>query len=164
MVYVKASSCFHTTDNADRGCSLVVAWYIIHLITNHVWSRRQGTRAALIAATHELGGMSVLAWTGRSGTFNSFPASIALFGQSPASHIPPAIGNAEIRQIFAVSHVSSPGLPSFTMLYDKLIALSVPLFVGCRMKLLCLTFRLGRYQPLRTNLGMFSVQRQVRSE
>ena len=160
----KALPCLHTTDNADQGCSLVIAWYIIHLITNHVWSRRQGTQAALIAATHKLGRMSILAWMGRSGVFNSFPASIALFGQSPASHIPLAISNAEIRQIFAVSHVSSPGLPSFTMLYDKLIVFSVLLFVGCQMKLLCLTFRLGWYQPLRTNLGMFSMQRQVCSE
>ena len=54
------------------------------------------------------GDMSVLTWTGKPSSFNScLPTNIVVFSQPVASHIPPAIPNAEMETITAGLHVSS---------------------------------------------------------
>ena len=91
------------------------------------------------------GDTSILAWTGRSGSFNScLPADIVVFSRLPTSHIPQAIAGTEIETIAAGSRVSPLNITLVTRLYDRLDELPVPLFAGRRMKLPCLTFKLGR--------------------
>ena len=100
------------------------------------------------------GDTSILAWTGKSGTFNScLPASISVFSELPTSHIPPAISTAEIEIITSRMRTSSSNLTSAVKLYDRLHELFVPSFSDRRMKLPCLTFKLGPVSATRSPSG-----------
>ena len=89
------------------------------------------------------GDTSILAWTGRFGSFNScLPSSIIVFSQPQASHIPPAISDAEMGMM--TTGLRSLNLISLTRLYDQVNKLPVPSFSGRRMKLPCLAFKLGQ--------------------
>ena len=88
------------------------------------------------------GDTSILAWTGKSGSFNScLPTNITVFKQLSPSHIPPAIANTEMEQLIATLRASSLNLVSVMELYDQLHDLPVPLFGGQRMRLPCLIFK-----------------------
>ena len=90
------------------------------------------------------GDTSILAWTGQSGSFTScLPANIAVFNQPSTTHIPPALERTEIDGITARLPSSSLSSTSIMKLYDRLHELPVPSFVGQRMKLPCLNFKLG---------------------
>jgi hypothetical protein len=101
------------------------------------------------------GDTSILAWTGKSGGYNScLPANIAVFSQMQTTHIPTAIKDVEMDIITARLRASSLNVTLAMKLYDQLNELSVPLFAGKRMKLPCITFKLGplsaRSKPERT--------------
>ena len=97
---------------------------------------------------------SILAWAGRSGGFNScLPASIAVFNQFPISHIPLALERAEMDGIIARLRSSPLDSTSSMRLYDRLHELPVLSFVGQRMKLPCLNFKLGRLSAVRSKSG-----------
>ena len=102
------------------------------------------------------GDTSILAWTGKSGSYNScLPANIAVFNQLQTTHIPQAINHVEMDMITTRLRASSLNVTLATKLYDQLNQLPVPLFVGKRMKLPCITFKLGpvsasRNKPERT--------------
>ena len=86
------------------------------------------------------GDTSILAWTGRSGRFNSFlPAQISVFNSLPTSHTPLAPTSTELETITKRSF----NIASVTRLYDRLNELSIPSSLGKRMKLPCLAFKLG---------------------
>ena len=90
------------------------------------------------------GDTSILAWTGKIGTFNScLPTNIIVFSQLPPSHIPRTITSAEIETIATGLPASLLNLTSVTNLYDRLNDLPLLLFVGQRMKLPCIVFKLG---------------------
>ncbi|KAF8431304.1 hypothetical protein L210DRAFT_3764262 [Boletus edulis BED1] len=90
------------------------------------------------------GDASILAWTGRSGSFNScLPGRIRVFSQLSTSHIPPSMTGSEMETITATLRASSLNLALVMELYDRLKELPAPSFLGKRMKLSCLTFRLG---------------------
>ena len=100
------------------------------------------------------GDTSILAWTGPSGSFNScLPANIAIFNQFPTSHIPLALGRAEMDGIIARLQSSPLEFAPVMTLYDRLHELPVPSFVGQRMKLPCLNFKLGRLSAARSKSG-----------
>ena len=85
------------------------------------------------------GDTSVLAWTGRSGGFNScLPAQISVFNQPPTLHIPLARGT-----ITGTPRNASLDLATVTRLFDRLYDLPIPFFVGKRMRLPCIVFKLG---------------------
>jgi hypothetical protein len=109
------------------------------------------------------GDPSILAWTGRSGSFNScLPASIIVFNQLPTTHIPPALERAEIDGIISRLRSSSLNSTSIMRLYDRLDELPVPSFVGQRMKLPCLNFKLGPLSASRSQSGhVFRAQTAV---
>ena len=109
------------------------------------------------------GDTSILAWAGRSGSFNScLPADIAVFKQLPTTHIPPALERAEMDGIITRLRSSSLNSTSIMRLYDRLAELPVPLFVGQRMKLPCLNFKLGPLSISRTKSGhVFRAQTAV---
>jgi hypothetical protein len=90
------------------------------------------------------GDPTILAWTGQSGSFNScLPASIAVFNELPTTYIPPALEGAETDGTIARLRSSSLSSASIMRLYERLDELPVPSFVGQRMKLPCLRFKLG---------------------
>lgn len=90
------------------------------------------------------GDTSILAWTGKSGSFNScLPASITVFSELPTTHIPPAVTGAEIETITSRMRPFSPNFTLVMKLYDRLHELPLPSFGIRRMKLPCLTFKLG---------------------
>ena len=109
------------------------------------------------------GDTSILAWTGRSGSFNScLPANIAVFNQLPITYIPPALERAEMDGITAGLRSSSLSSTSIMRLYDRLHELPVPSFVGQRMKLPCLNFKLGPLSASRSKSGhVFRAQTTV---
>ena len=90
------------------------------------------------------GDTNILAWTGRSSSFNScLPTNITVFNQRPTTHIPPALERAEMDKITAKLRSYSLSTASVLRLYYRLHELPVPLFAGQRMKLPCITFKLG---------------------
>ena len=90
------------------------------------------------------GDTSILAWTGRSGSFNTcFPARITVFSQLPTSHIPPTIP-AGTETIAAELRTSTLNLALATELYDRLHGLPVPSVAGKRVNLPCIALKLGR--------------------
>ncbi|KAF8557228.1 WD40 repeat-like protein [Imleria badia] len=100
------------------------------------------------------GDTSILAWSGKCGSFNScLPDNIIVFHELPVSHIPLAIPGAEMDMTIARMRTSSLNLAVVMNLYDQLNSLSVPFFVGQRMKLPCLIFKLGAVLAARTPSG-----------
>ncbi|KAF8553290.1 hypothetical protein OG21DRAFT_1267989 [Imleria badia] len=98
------------------------------------------------------GDTSILAWTGKSGNFNScLPAKISVFYQLPTSHVPRAITSAEMETITAGLRSSLVNLSLVTKLYDRLNDLRVPLFAGKRMTLPCIVFKLGPVSASRSS-------------
>ncbi|KAF8552625.1 hypothetical protein OG21DRAFT_105056 [Imleria badia] len=90
------------------------------------------------------GDTSILAWTGKSGDFNScLPAKITVFNQLPTSHIPRAITSTEMETFTAGLQAASVNVSLVTKLYDCINDLRVPLFAGKRMTLPCIAFKLG---------------------
>ena len=90
------------------------------------------------------GNTSVLAWSGKSGNFNScLPANITVFDQLAISHVPRTIPVSEMDGIVAGMRTSGINLTSLTKLYNKVDELPVPSFVDERMKLPCIAFTLG---------------------
>ena len=106
---------------------------------------------------------SILAWTGKSGSFNScLPANITVFNQLPITHIPPALEHANTDKIIARLRSSSLDSTSVMGLYDRLSQLPAPMFVGQRMKLPCLKFKLGPLSASRSKSGhVFRAQTTV---
>ena len=95
------------------------------------------------------GDTSILAWTGKSGGFNScLPSKISVFSHLPTSHIP--LSTASEETITGGSRNSSLNITSVTRLYNQLDGLPVPSFSGKRMKLPCLAFKLGRLSVTRS--------------
>jgi hypothetical protein len=97
------------------------------------------------------GDTSILAWTGRSGSFNScLPTGITVFNNLPNLYIPASV---DMETIISRRRPSSPNLALIMKLYDRLHALPVPSFANQRMKLPCLTFKLGPVLATRDALG-----------
>ena len=89
------------------------------------------------------GDTGILAWTGRSGSFNScLPTNIIVFNHQPSSYIPPAITTTEMEKLTSTLRVSSLSSASVMKLYDQLHDLPLPLLVGQRLELPCLWFKL----------------------
>ena len=109
------------------------------------------------------GDTSILAWTGRSGGLNScLPANIVVFDQLPTTHIPPVLERAETDGIAFRMRSSSLNFTPLMRLYDRLHELPVPSFVGRRMKLPCLNFKLGPLSASRSTSGrVFRAQTAV---
>jgi hypothetical protein len=120
-----------------------------------IYGEGEGSLGRLLA--HILAGsgdVSILAWTGESGCFNScLPARITVFNGPATSHLPSPIPDAEMERILAVSHLSSFDLDVALKLYDRLDELSAPWFAASRMKLPCIAFQLPPLSPYRTRSG-----------
>ncbi|KAF8122246.1 hypothetical protein EV363DRAFT_1301321 [Boletus edulis] len=88
------------------------------------------------------GDVSILAWTGESGDFNScLPAHITVFNGPSTSHLP-QIPETEMERIITTSHSPPFDLDVALSLYDRLDELPAPWFAASRMKLPCIAFPL----------------------
>ena len=97
------------------------------------------------------GDVSILAWTGESGRYNScLPAHITVFNEPATSHLPPPIQDAEMERIIATSQSSSFDLDVALRLYDRLNDLDAPWFTSSRMKLPCIAFQLPSFSLYRS--------------
>jgi hypothetical protein len=100
------------------------------------------------------GDVSILAWTGESGSYNScLPAHITVFNQLATSHLPRPIQDAEMEMMVTASDPSSFDLDVALRLYDRLDELPTPWFAGSRIKLPCITFQLPSFSAYRTRSG-----------
>jgi hypothetical protein len=89
------------------------------------------------------GDTSILAWTGKFGSFNScLPTQITVFNELATSHLPPPIQDAEMERMITASDSSSFDLDMAVRLYDRLNELPAPWFAASRMKLPCIAFPL----------------------
>jgi hypothetical protein len=120
-----------------------------------IYGEGEGSLGRLLA--HVLAGsgnVSILAWTGESGSYNScLPARITVFKEPATSHLPLPIQDAEMERIITASHSSSFDLDVAVRLYDRLNELPAPWFAASRMKLPCIAFQLPSFSPYRTRSG-----------
>ena len=120
-----------------------------------IYGEREASLGRLLS--HVLAGsgdMSILAWTGDSGSFNScLPGNITVFDESPMSHLPAHIPDYEMERMITASPSSSFDLDLALSLYDRLSELSPPWFSGKRMKLPCIAFPLPSFSRYRTRSG-----------
>ncbi|KAF8439828.1 hypothetical protein L210DRAFT_3540449 [Boletus edulis BED1] len=100
------------------------------------------------------GDVSILAWTGESGSFNScLPADIIVFDRPATSPLPLPIPDADMERTTTASHNPSFDLNAALGLYDRLHELPAPWFAVSRMKLPCIAFQLPPLSPYRTRSG-----------
>ena len=125
-----------------------------------IYGEGDGSLGRLLAhVITDSGDVSILAWTGESGSFNScLPAHITVFSEPATSHLPQPILDAEMEGLVTASH-SLPDLAVALALYDRLRQLVAPWFASSRMKLPCIAFRLPALSSFRTRLGyLFRVE------
>jgi hypothetical protein len=114
----------------------------------------EGEKSLGLLLAHVLtgsGDVSILAWTGESGRYNScLPAYIAVFNEPATSLLPRPIQDAEMERMISASHSSSFDLDVALRLYDRLQELPAPWFATSRMKLPCIAFQLPSFSLYRT--------------
>ena len=98
--------------------------------------------------------MSILAWTGEYGRYNScLPAHITVFHTPVTSHLPQPVEDADMERIITASNSSSFDLDGALKLYDYLDKLDAPSFAASRMKLPCIAFQLPSFSVYQTRSG-----------
>ena len=139
---LRLASTRHTTRIEDAAYSLLGIFSMSLPVVYGEGDKALGRFLAQLLTSS--GDTSILAWKGRSSTFNScLPASITAFSQLPTTHVPQALARVEMDQITARLRSSSLSSTSIMGLYDRLQELHVPSFAGQRMKLPCIAFKLG---------------------
>ena len=112
-----------------------------------IYGEGEGSLGRLLA--HVLtgsGDVSILAWTGESGSYNScLPAHITVFSELATSHLPRPIQATEMERMITASDPSSFDLNVALELYDRLDELPAPWFAASRMKLPCIAFKLPSF-------------------
>ena len=139
---LRLASTRHTTLVEDAAYSLLGIFSVAGIPA--IYGEGDGALGRLLA--HVLtgsGDVSILAWTGESGSFNScLPANISVFNGPSTSHLPQPIQDAEVERIITASRTSSFDLEVALSLFDRLNELPAPWFAASRMKLPCIAFRL----------------------
>jgi hypothetical protein len=139
-----------TTRVEDAAYSLLGIFSVTGI--NPIYGEEERSLGHLLA--HVLAGsgdVSILAWTGESGRYNScLPAHITVFNRSAPSHLPQPIQDAEMERIITATPSSSFDLDVALTLYDRLTDLDPPWFAASRMKLPCIAFQLPSFSVYRT--------------
>ena len=143
----------HTTLVEDAAYSLLGIFSVTGIPA--IYGEGEGSLGRLLA--HVLAGsgdVSILAWTGEPGSYNScLPAHITVFNELATSHLPPPIQDAEMERIITTSHSSSFDLDMALRLYDRLNELPAPWFAASRLKLPCIAFEVPSFSSYRTRSG-----------
>jgi hypothetical protein len=139
---LRLASTRQTTLVEDAAYSLLGVFSVTDIPA--IYGEGEGSLGRLLA--HVLtgsGDVSILAWTGESGSYNScLPAYITVFNRPATSHLPKRIPHPEIERLITASDSSSFDLDNALRLYDRLNELSAPWFVENRMKPPCIAFQL----------------------
>ncbi|KAF8439815.1 hypothetical protein L210DRAFT_3540401 [Boletus edulis BED1] len=150
---LRLASIRQTTLVEDAAYSLLGIFSVTGLPA--IYGEGEGSLGRLLA--HVLtgsGDVSILAWTGESGSFNScLPTHITVFDGPATSHIPSPIPDAEMERFITAPHASTFDLDVALSLYDRLNQLPAPWFAASRMKLPCIAFQLSPLSPFRTRSG-----------
>ena len=140
----------HTTLVEDTAYSLLGIFSVTGIPA--IYGKGEGSLGRLLA--HVLtgsGDVSILAWTGESGSYNScLPAHITVFSELATSHLPQPIQDAKMDRMITASDSSSFDLDVALRLYDRLNELPAPWFAASRMKLPCIVFQLPNFSPYRS--------------
>ena len=143
----------HTTLVEDAAYSLLGIFSVTGIPA--IYGEGGGSLGRLLA--HVLAGsgdVSILAWTGEPGSYNScLPAHITVFNELATSHLPLPIQDAEMERIITTSHSSSFDLDMALTLYDRLNELPAPWFAASRLKLPCIAFEVPSFSSYRTRSG-----------
>ena len=152
---LRLASTRQSTRTEDAAYSLLGIFSLSLSITYGEGDKALGRLLAQLLASS--GDTSILAWTGRCNTFNScLPSDITVFYHPPTSHIPPSISDSEMVSI--TSRLCSLNFTLLTTLYDRVHELLVPSFSGRRMRLPCLTFKVGQVLVSRNESRRFRAQ------
>ena len=112
----------------------------------------EGNRAVGRFLEHILAGsgdVTILAWTGRAGGYNScLPPNLAVYDQIVSPHIPQPIDTAEMDSIVMTLHSSWPDLSLAMSLYDHLNKPLRPTFAASCLGLPCITFAITQLSTL----------------
>lgn len=106
----------------------------------------EGNRAVGRLLEHILtgsGDVTILAWTGTAGTYNScLPMDLTVYNQLVPRHVPPLIEAAKLDRIVTELRSSLPDLTLVMRLYDRLHELPSPSIASSRLRLPGIVFRL----------------------
>ena len=115
----------------------------------------EGNRAVGRFLEHILAGsgdVTILAWTGRAGGYNScLPPNLEVYDQLVPPHVPQPIDVAEMDSIVATFHSSWPDLSLAMSLYDHLNKSLRPTFAASCLGLSCITFAITQLSALGLN-------------
>ena len=111
----------------------------------------EGNRAVGRLLEHILtgsGDVTVLAWTGHSGRYNScLPVDLTVYKELSASHVPLPIDGAEMTTLVEALRASLPDPSLVEKLYDGLNELPLPSLAASRLKLSGICFPLDELVP-----------------
>ena len=100
------------------------------------------------------GDLSILAWTGETGSYNScLPVHVIVFNGPATSHLTSPMSDAEMKSAVAALYTPSFDLDVALRLYNRLRELPPPWFAASRMKLSCIAFVLPPLSSSRTRSG-----------
>ena len=138
---LRLASTRETTRVEDAAYSLLGIFSVTMAVTYGEGDRALGRLLSQLLMSS--GDTSILAWNGKSGSFNGcLPNSVVVFNQPVALHIPLAIPDAEMETITARLHALPLSLDLVRRLYDRVHELPTPTFAGQRMRLPCLAFKI----------------------
>ena len=104
----------------------------------------EGDRAVGRLLEHILtgsGDVTILAWTGRAGSYNScLPIDLTVYNQVVPPHVAQLIGAAEVDNMVRALHSSLPDLSLAGTLYDQLNKLPSPSVASSRLRLAGIVF------------------------
>ena len=107
----------------------------------------EGDRAVGRLLEHILtgsGNVTILAWTGRAGNYNScLPIDLTVYNQLVPPHVPQPIEMVEMDSIVRVLHSSLPDLSLPMILHHRLSELPSPSLAASRLRLPGIVFRLS---------------------
>ena len=154
---LRLASTRQTTRVEDAAYSLLGIFLMTLRVTYGEGDKALGRLLAELLTSS--GDTSILAWQGRSGSFNScLPTNIIVFNQPWSSHIPPTIPDAKMATIAAGLRASSLDLNLVTRLYNRVNELRTPRFAGQRMTLQCLAFKIRTISLSRNEPDVFRAQ------
>ena len=87
------------------------------------------------------GDVTILAWTGRAGSYNScLPIDLTVYNQLVPPHVPQPIETTELDTMVRTLHSSLPDLSLAVMLHDQLKKLPSPFLTASRLRLAGIAF------------------------
>ncbi|KAG8214231.1 hypothetical protein J3R82DRAFT_11038 [Butyriboletus roseoflavus] len=103
----------------------------------------ESVREKLYLASLRSGEVTLLAWTGRAGSYNTcLPSDLTVYDQLVPLHVPQPIETAEMDSMVTALHATLPDLSQVVMLHSRLNELSSPFFAASRLRLPGMVFPL----------------------